>query len=140
MEGLLTAIVTWLAINFGLPENYHHPKIERMPAALIAELHYGTTELNLRRKVFAIYDDGTKKIILPHNWTGRTAAELSVLVHEMVHHLQNVGEIGYECAAAREKIAYAAQDRWLAFFGTNLFDEFELDPMTLKLTTQCMHY
>ncbi len=44
------------------------------------------------------------------------------------------------CPAAREELAYHAQAQWLAFFGADLFQEFELDPITLKLTTACLPY
>ena len=40
------------------------------------------------REVVAEYDNSTKTIFLSDTWKGETAAELSVLVHEMVHHLQ----------------------------------------------------
>jgi hypothetical protein len=87
----------------------------------------------------ALYDDATRTIYLPAGWTGETPAELSVLVHEMVHHLQNVAGLRYECAAARERPAHVAQDRWLALFGRSLVDEFALDSMTLLVRTACMH-
>ena len=35
--------------------------------------------------VHAIYDDGSRTIYLPEDWTGATPAEVSLLVHEMVH-------------------------------------------------------
>jgi hypothetical protein len=46
-----------------------------------------------------------KTIYLPKNWTGSTPAELSVLVHEMVHHLQGATKTKYECPQAREQLA-----------------------------------
>lgn len=140
MNALLTAIVTWLSINFGLPATYDHPAIERAPARLIAEMRYGTSDANGSREVMAVYDDAETTIFLPEGWTGRTPAELSILVHEMVHHLQSLGGLTYECPASREKLAYAAQDAWLALFGQTLLAAFELDRMTLKVSTHCMDH
>jgi hypothetical protein len=140
VNALLTAIVTWLSINFGLPAIYDHPTIELSPAARIAEIRYGVGNSIGSREVVAIYDDAKKEILLPDTWTGKIPADLSILVHEMVHHLQNVGGLKYECPASREKLAYAAQNAWLGLFGQNLSAEFKLDPMTLKLATRCMHY
>ena len=57
----------------------------------------------------------------------------------MVHHLQNVGGLKYECPQAREKPAYRAQSQWLGLFGRNLADEFEIDRMTLLVRTSCMY-
>ena len=68
----------------------------------------------------AVYIDGTEIIYLIEGWTGQTPADLSVLVHEMVHHFQYKLGLKHECPEDREKLAYAAQDRWLHLFGHNL--------------------
>jgi hypothetical protein len=128
MDVLLTIIVTWLSINFGLAAHYDHPRIERVPAARISDLRYGTVSQQRRAQVVAVYDDRARVIYLTDGWTGGTPAESSVLVHEMVHHLQNLSATTYACAA---------QARWLALFGRSLEAEFDLDPMTLKVTTKC---
>ena len=38
----------------------------------------------------AIYDDATQTIYLPEGWQGVKPAKLSILVHEMVHHMQSL--------------------------------------------------
>jgi hypothetical protein len=86
----------------------------------------------------ALYNDDTKTIYLPDGWAGRTPAELSILVHEMVHHLQNIAKLTHECPQAREKLAYEAQDKWLALFGTSLEREFGVDGFTLFAKTGCL--
>ena len=58
---------------------------------------------------------------------------------EMVHHLQNAGGLRYECAQAREALAYQAQDRWLALFGHSLEQDFDLDGFSLLVKTRCMN-
>jgi Zn-dependent membrane protease YugP len=59
----------------------------------------------------AVYDDANRTIYLSEGWIGVTFADLSILVHEMVHHLQNVGQLKYSCPHAREAVAFAAQER-----------------------------
>jgi hypothetical protein len=83
------------------------------------------------------YEHTTRTIHLRTGWTGATPAELSVLVHEMVHHLQNLGGLVYECPHARERPAFIAQPCWLELFGRTLESEFSIDPMTLLLRTTC---
>ncbi|MCL4798623.1 MAG: hypothetical protein KJ025_03495 [Burkholderiales bacterium] len=151
METLLTAIVTWLAVNFNLPAVYEHPRIElasaetmhavryRRPGATHAQPAARTVRPGQLPEVEALYDDATRTLYLPEEWTGRTPRELSVLVHEMVHHLQNAAGLRYECAQAREKPAYVAQSRWLELFGRTLGEEFGIDPMTVLVRTACMH-
>jgi hypothetical protein len=60
-------------------------------------------------------------------------------VHEMVHHLQNVGQLKYDCPAAREKPAYLAQNRWLRQFGLDLENEFQIDMFTIVAMSACMN-
>jgi hypothetical protein len=122
VETVLTAIAAWLAFNLMLPPVYELPRIE------FASLS----------KVEAYYDDATRTIYLPKGWTGASPAELSLLVHEMVHHVQNVAGLVYACPEERERLAYAAQRQWLALFGRDLMREFRLDPLTLLVRTSCM--
>jgi hypothetical protein len=88
----------------------------------------------------AIYDDATQTVYLPETWTGSTAVEQSILVHEMVHHVQNLLGIKYQCPQQREKLAYLAQDRWLALSGRSLAMDFGLDPFSLLVRTTCPLY
>jgi hypothetical protein len=62
---------------------------------------------------------------------------LSVLVHEIVHYLQDVAQLRYSCPQEREALAYEAQERWLGLFGTSLEAEFDIDRLTLLVTTRC---
>ena len=87
----------------------------------------------------AIYVDAERAIYLSTAWTGNSPADLSVLVHEMVHHLQNLAGEKFECPQEREKIAYAAQERWLLRFGRSLEADFELDGFSLLAKTRCLY-
>jgi hypothetical protein len=120
MEAMLTTIAAWLSFNLMLPPVYDHPRLELGPG------------------LEAFYDDATRTIHLPTGWTGGSPAELSVLVHEMVRHVQNVAGLVYACPEAREKLPYAAQRQWLALFGRELMKEFNLDPVTLLIRTNCV--
>ena len=91
------------------------------------------------RDTVAVYSDAERTIYLPEGWTGGSAAELSVLVHEMVHHAQNVRGLKFDCPQEREKLAYLAQERWLGLFGRSLAEDFELDPMSLLVKTGCIN-
>lgn len=148
MQALLTAIVIWLSANFGLPQSQDHPRIEFATQEQMEAVRYGRTGADAPAtaravasgqlpQVEALYDDSTRTLYLPKGWKGASAAELSVLVHEMVHHLQGAAGLKYECPQAREELAYAAQERWLKLFGQSLADEFGIDKMTLFVRTKC---
>jgi len=153
MDSLLAMIALWLSFNFSLPAISDPPKIEIVSAqdilfkrhsaftpqaqqALLAAGR-GSNTSGKGRQAVAIYDEGARTIFLTEGWSGKSPADLSVLVHEMVHHMQSMNKMTYACPAAREELAYAAQDKWLNMFGRNLFDEFDLDAFTLKVSTTC---
>jgi len=152
-QRVLKDIVIWLSTNFDLPRILIHPNIEIVPRAEIEALRYkgflwlAPHDIAVEsqrgplgaREVVAVYDDAMKTIYLPEGWTGTTPAEQSVLVHEMVHHLQTLGKLKYDCPPAREQLAYAAQDQWLRLSGLNLTDEFEIDAFTLAISTHCIY-
>ena len=148
----ITAMETWVSNQFDLPTMHEHPRIEFAPPAKIASLRFtdllsdpgAQVEPNNRapsaqHDTIAIYDDATRTIYLLEGWSGSTPAELSVLVHEMVHHFQNLLGLKHECPQEREKLAYIAQDRWLGLFGHSLADDFALDPFSLFVKTTCFY-
>jgi hypothetical protein len=154
MDALLTAIVVWLSANFDLPATFNHPKIERVTAGQMATLRFNgllppeqratssgsgdTEDKNGSRQLIAFYNTQKQIIYISDTWTGRTPADLSVVVHEMVHHLQRAARQTYECPAAREKLAFQAQNKWLTQFGRSLESEFKIDRLTILVTTSCI--
>jgi uncharacterized membrane protein len=152
-QAVLKQIVIWLSTNFYLPRIIIYPNIEFVsraeldtmtskefawvaPRDIVLENQRGPRVVS---EASAMYDDEMKTIYLPEGWTGATAAEQSILVHEMVHHLQSLGKLAYDCPSAREQLAYDAQDTWLGRFGLNLATEFKIDAFTLAVSTRCIY-
>jgi hypothetical protein len=144
MEMLLTAIVLWLSTNFGLPSTFDHPRVEFVSATKMTSLFYkgiGEEQAGMvsdPSDIVSLYNTETKTIYLADGWSGKTPAELSILVHEMVHHLQNIGQLKFACPQEREEVAYKAQDRWLGLFGTDLMRDFQMDPFTILMKSKCL--
>jgi len=147
-DTLLSSIVTWLSTNFDLKPTATLPNVKNLSAAEMTQRRYrpfrgaegsSVSPTGTGPDTVAIYDRDEATIYLPLDWSGQTPAELSVLVHEMVHHLQHVAQSKFECPQAREQIAYAAQQQWLGLFGSTLEDEFRIDPFTLLVATRCMY-
>jgi hypothetical protein len=145
MNALLAAIVVWLSANFGLPANFDFPSVERMSSIEMTKTLYQSIPADQRqamsidrlRAVQSLYSVKKKTIYLRPEWNGRSPAELSELVHEMVHHLQNLSHASYACPEEREKLAYQAQEKWLNMFGHSLTTDFELDGFTILVVTNC---
>jgi hypothetical protein len=151
-QPLLGAIAAWLSRELDLPVIDRYPAVAIISADAITSLRYRGQLPQGSRAVagaemarpstddtVAIYADDSRTIYLAEGWSGRTPADLSILVHEMVHHVQNVLGLKHECPRAREKLAYRAQDRWLALFGHSLETDFELDGFSLLGKTGCFY-
>lgn len=151
---LLDMIASWLSANFDLPGHVERPRVEFVSAAQLVKLRYRGMALDRAAypdrktrveqsvdapKIEGLYDDRTRVVYLPEGWQGGTAVETSVLVHEMVHHLQNLAGAKFSCPDEREELAFAAQDKWLAIFGKGLAEDFELDRLTVFAKTRCMY-
>jgi hypothetical protein len=136
---LLDTIALWLGVNYGLPEPAAAPALVRVRPSKLVTMRYGAGTTVPPGDVVAVYDDGARTIYLSEGWTGRTPAELSVLVHEMVHHLQAEADMRFACPGAREKLAYRAQEAWLGLFGESLESAFGIDAATLLVGTVCVH-
>jgi predicted metalloprotease len=147
MNALLTTIVLWLSLNFDLPANYEPPTVAFVNIADITSKQYAgafAPEATMSsgkndRTVVAFYDSPKRTIFLAEGWTGNTPAESSVLVHEMVHHLQNLAGQTYNCPEEREQLAYQAQEKWLSQMGRSIHTEFQIDPFTLLVMTHCLN-
>jgi hypothetical protein len=141
----------WLPANFDLPANNVAPAIEFLSKEQLAAMRYDrvaaghdrdpslAAPLGQERDVIALYDNTSETVFLPIGWTGATPAEQSVLVHELVHHLQKVARLKYDCPMARERVAYLAQDQWLERFGSSLEKDFEIDKFTLLISSACFY-
>jgi hypothetical protein len=142
---LLDEIELWLASNFDLPTTKERPAIVVVTQAeLVAKRlqqnspSEGAAQVDpTQRRVVALYDDRARAIFLTDDWIGTSPSDKSILVHEMVHHMQNLSGIKYECPMAREKPAYLAQDKWLGQFGLSLEKEFDVDMFTIVVSSAC---
>jgi len=145
---LLRAIGAWLAVSFDLKKSDALPDVRLESPAKITNFRFtgllsDDPRLTARippgqREVVAAYDELSQTILLPLGWSGGSPTELSILVHEMVHHLQHQAKMRFACPAASESLAYSAQDKWLQLFGRSLAGDFEVDAFTIAAASLCL--
>jgi hypothetical protein len=140
---LLDAVGVWISKNFDLPIAVR-PRVELVTQDSLTALRYRAVEtdqnaaLGGEHDVVAVYDDSAETIYLADGWNGATPAEMSVLIHEMVHHLQNRSATKFECPQQRETVAFAAQELWLSKFDRTVESEFGIDPFTRLVKSSCI--
>ena len=138
MDMLLVVLMAWTAVASGLPLAPVAPRIDYAPAAQLAAMRYGHEVSAADATVVALYVPSIKTIFLQPEWDSRSPADVSVIVHELVHHLQQAAGQRFPCAEAGEKAAFAAQQRWLEQFDLDLESAFGIDGLTLFLRTRCL--
>ncbi|TYR36785.1 hypothetical protein FY036_00590 [Mesorhizobium microcysteis] len=138
MIEIVVALSIWLSASHGLAEIQSMPRVRFLDQRQVAALRYGRADVADVDEVVAVYDPVTRTIVLPDTWDGGDPADLSVLVHEIVHHLQREAGTLHRCPEEAEARAYAAQERWLSQFGLSLEKSFGIDAFSLKLRTNCL--
>lgn len=138
LGGLAASIADWTAKASGLPQPAVLPMVVRASRQEMAALHYGAgAGAAGLAEIEALYDRRRGRILLAEDWVGATPRDVSVLVHEFVHHFEVAAGLAPDCPAAGEARAYATQAAWLAGFGSDLQQGFGIDPVTLRLLTTC---
>jgi hypothetical protein len=134
-------VSAWLNEELGLPLVDEAPEIVFVPDEQIADHRFrdvpadrtGTDDAD----VLAVYDDDARTIYLPQSWRADRSVGGSILVHETVHHIQNLTGETFACPEARETAAFDAQERWLNRFGNSLEGAFGIDPFTVIALGMC---
>lgn len=136
---LVSRIAGWLAENFDLPMRDEPPHIAFAPAAEMGTLRYRLAGEAIvpgcATEIVSLFDKRTDTIYLPDDWSGKTPAEVSMLVHEMVHYFMAHDPRGESFPGAGEQAAYEAQDKWLALSGESLKSAFGLDRFSVLMNS-----
>lgn len=110
MDALIAALGAWIALQTGLSAG-PSPHIEFVtPAAMVERTGPGFAAGPLLR---ALYSQSAHTVYLRKEWDETSLRDRSELVHELVHHFQNIHKLQFRCAAEREKLAYDLQLAWL---------------------------
>jgi hypothetical protein len=138
---LQVEVSAWLHQELGLPAVPSAPGIEFVPDDRLADQRFRDVPADRTgahdADVLAVYDDDTNTIFLPESWSTDRSVGGSILVHETVHHIQNVSGETFACPEAREAAAFEAQERWLNRFDDSLESEFGIDPFTVLARSMC---
>ncbi len=124
----------WIASKTGWKE-ISVPIIKRTSREQLSNLFFGFSEGINGARPLALYAKGEKVLYLSHEIDLSTLLGRSILVHELVHHLQRENDVHFECAEAAEAQAYQLQGQWLHEHGIKDvaslmgFSEMELNSM-----------
>ncbi len=111
MKEIITALLIWLGANSDFNVNMDIPVVLFLPQDQMEQRYFGDTENH--GELHGFYDIEQNIIILPNTWDRRDPWDLSVLLHEMIHYVQDQNETEFNCTAEMEKDSWPLQQKYL---------------------------
>lgn len=99
----------WLDENADLVRRDAPPEVRSIGSATVAFTNANAGRGHGRTR--GLYEKETSTVYLIQPWNPKNAEDVSVLLHELVHHRQ--APYHYYCPGAQEEAAYRLQDQWL---------------------------
>jgi len=112
MKEILTALMIWLGANTPFNTNYDIPNILFVTQDQMEEMFYKGSN-KMPNTLHGLYDKESDTIILSDQWDRRKPWDMSVLLHEMIHYLQDQNKMKFNCVANMEKDAWPIQQLYL---------------------------
>ena len=113
MKEILTALKIWIGANSNLDTNHDIPVVLFLTQEQMEHMYYGEHE-HEKDSLHGLYDTDDNVIILLDTWDRRKPWDLGVLLHEMVHYLQDQNDIKFACMANMERDAWPLQQKYLS--------------------------
>ena len=111
MKEIITALLIWLGANSDFNVNMDIPMVVFLPQDQMEQRYFGDIENH--GELHGFYDIEKNIIILPNTWDRRDPWDLSVLLHEMIHYVQDQNETEFNCTAEMEKDSWPLQQKYL---------------------------
>ena len=115
MQELVAHLEDWLDDHSDLPRREAPPLIQLTSHAHASSLAY-SHQTSASPNVRGLYDPAVETVWLVQPWDARNPYDVSVLLHELVHHRQAAAGHWY-CPGAQELPAYRIQRQWLNDLG-----------------------
>lgn len=131
---LAESMLDWVAERTGL-HIFEPPDIRLVSAEwMAARLEPG----NLAAMPEALYGRSTHTLYLLEDWSPLDIRDQSILLHELVHHLQSMNQIPVSCPAQYNGLAYEVQIVWLREHGiSDPFDFLGISPAEIFVQSLC---
>ena len=113
MKEILIALMLWLGANTNYNTDVPLPVVEFKTQTEMEKLYYGERDKQ-EGELYGFYNLERNVIVLPDTWDSTKPFNLGLLLHEMVHYLQDVNNIPFNCTAEMEVDSWPLQKQYLA--------------------------
>lgn len=131
MEILLSLLIEWLALNASI-DIQDRPQVKVVSQQTLTKMY--------SQPVHALYENKEKTIYLSKSVDLSTIEGASVLLHELIHHHQQISGAmdKFACIRQSEELAYETQRQYLKANNAPMTPE--LDPFNTYIRSLCVMY
>ncbi len=132
MDALVAALIVWIVAQTGLtvPDP---PRIIQIPIEQMVEKTGATARPQ------AIYVRNERTIYLRNDWSPDSLVNRATLLHELVHHFQQLNNVQAPCERAEEADAYHLELEWLRQQGVdNPYELLDTNELAIMLRSICL--
>ena len=141
MDALMYALMAWASAQTGIAPADTLPSVIYAAPEEMIEMQYPDSDGGAAAsgfRVVALYHPDNAEIYLPIGFDAADPVDVSVLLHELVHHMQYEAEVSYACRGEMERVAYETQGEYLSTVGIDLLEAMEMNGLFLHLVTSCL--
>ena len=112
MKEIIMALMIWIGANTNYNVDVPVPKLWFLTQEQLEQAYYGDKEYE-GTILYGFYNIKLNLIAIPDTWDRTDPWDQSVLLHEMIHYLQDVNQIEYPCIEEMEKDTWPLQKQYL---------------------------
>lgn len=110
MQETVMQLLVWVTMTIGVSPLLPLPEVEHLPQAELNKMYIGSAG---HGDLAGVYVHSNQTMYFPKGFTGKTKEDKATIVHELVHHVQNVLDTGVP-PCFNEAEAYLIEDVWRA--------------------------
>jgi hypothetical protein len=134
VKSIIAAMLLWIGANTGYNVDIPHPTVVKLEQDALEYTYTRGQGLNKGVELHGFYDAKSNTIYLPKTFDEYNAWHKGILLHELVHYVQDMNEVRVNCNAELEKDAWPLQRKYLLeMHGV----EWNYDGLWFKLISNC---
>jgi hypothetical protein len=118
MKELITILLMWIGESTMYDVDIEHPNIVMMPPQELTEQYQATMmdKTNHIEELWAYYNTTNQTIYLRADFRQYDQWDKSILLHELLHHVQYHNKVQFQCINQMEEEAWPLQKKYLKEF------------------------
>jgi hypothetical protein len=135
MKSVIAALLLWIGANTSYDVNLQHPTIKIMPQHEMELMYSKGKGMSKGSTLHAFYDLKKDIIYLPDSFDLYDPWHKAVLLHELIHFVQDQNQAVFECNAQMEAESWPLQQKYLLeMHGI----KWEYDTMWFRMISTCL--